>query len=99
MTKKQILLVEDDSNLREALSDTLKLNGYQVVMAEDGQQALLKLQNHTIDLILSDVQMQPMDGFELLRNLKQKNLQQDILLTGFLDCPNRSAKSKSANYL
>ena len=80
MTTKQILLVEDDVNLREAVSDTLQLNGYTVVQAEDGQQALLKLQNHKIDLVLSDVQMQPMDGFELLQNLKQKNIQIPVIL-------------------
>jgi len=80
MKKKQILLVEDDSNLREALADTLRLNGYQVVQAEDGQQALLKLQQHVVDLVLSDVQMQPMDGFELLQNIKQKNLNIPVVM-------------------
>jgi len=80
MTTKQILLVEDDVNLREAVSDTLQLNGYKVIQAEDGQQALLKLQNHKIDLVLSDVQMQPMDGFELLQNLKQKNAQLPVIM-------------------
>jgi len=80
MTTKQILLVEDDVNLREAVGDTLQLNGYNVIQAEDGQQALLKLQNHKIDLVLSDVQMQPMDGFELLQNLKQKNSQIPVIM-------------------
>lgn len=72
MIKKQILLVEDDANLRDALCDTLKLNGYDVIEAEDGQQALLKLQKHSVDLVLSDVQMKPMDGFELLTNIRQR---------------------------
>jgi len=80
MTKKQILLVEDDSNLREALTDTLTLNGYQVIEAEDGQQALLRLQQHVVDLVLSDVQMQPMDGFELLKSIKQKNLNIPVVM-------------------
>ncbi len=80
MTKKQILLVEDDSNLREALADTLRLNGYQVTQAGDGQQALLKLQQHTVDMVLSDVQMQPMDGFELLQNIKKKNLNIPVVM-------------------
>lgn len=80
MTKKQILLVEDDTNLREALSDTLSLNGYEVIQAEDGQQALLKYQNHHIDLVLSDVQMQPMDGFELLQKLKQNRNQVPVVM-------------------
>ena len=80
MTKKHILLVEDDANLRDALSDTLSLNGYCVILAEDGQQALLKCQSHSIDLVLSDVQMQPMDGFELLSQLKQKHSQVPVIM-------------------
>ena len=43
MTKKQILLVEDDASLRDALCDTLNLNGYDVIQAADGQQAGNKL--------------------------------------------------------
>lgn len=84
MTKRQILLVEDDANLRDALCDTLNLNGYDVIKAEDGQQALLKLQNKNIDLVLSDVQMQPMDGFELLTNIRQKkNTVPVVMMTAY----------------
>ena len=72
MAMKHILLVEDDANLRDALADTLKLNGYEVTQAADGQEALVKFQKYSIDLVLSDVQMQPMDGFQLLHSLKQK---------------------------
>ena len=80
MSKKQILLVEDDTSLRGALSDTLNLNGYDVIEAGDGHEALLKCQDNAIDLILSDVQMQPMDGFELLQNLKQKYSQVPVIM-------------------
>lgn len=84
MSKKQILLVEDDANLRDALCDTLNLNGYDVIKAEDGQQALLKLQNKNIDLVLSDVQMQPMGGFELLTNIRQKkNTVPVVMMTAY----------------
>ena len=72
MATKHILLVEDDANLRDALADTLKLNGYEVTQAADGQEALVKFQKYSVDLVLSDVQMQPMDGFQLLHSLKQK---------------------------
>lgn len=72
MTKKHILIVEDDTNLREALSDTLELNGFRVSQAENGQAALAVLQNTSADLILSDVQMQPIDGFELLQAVNKK---------------------------
>lgn len=80
MLKKQILLVEDDVSLREALSDTLTLHGYDVIQANDGQNALLKIKSNKVDLVLSDIQMQPMDGFELLHNLKQSNTSVPVIM-------------------
>ncbi|WP_027469232.1 sigma-54-dependent transcriptional regulator [Deefgea rivuli] len=65
-----ILIVEDDDALREALVDTLELGGYQVIAAEDGSSALLLLQTHRVGMVISDVQMQPMDGDTLLREVK-----------------------------
>ncbi|SFZ79386.1 sigma-54-dependent transcriptional regulator [Chitinimonas taiwanensis] len=67
-----ILIVEDDNDLREALLDTLELAGYQVLCAEDGESGLLVLQAHKVGLVLSDVQMQPMDGETLLRRIKSE---------------------------
>lgn len=66
-----ILVVEDDDALREALMDTLELGGYRVVLAEDGESALRQLQVQRVGLVLSDVQMQPMDGETLLGEIKQ----------------------------
>ncbi|GAB3264984.1 sigma-54-dependent transcriptional regulator [Chitinimonas naiadis] len=65
-----ILIVEDDNDLREALIDTLELAGYQVLSAEDGESGLLVLAARKVGLVLSDVQMQPMDGETLLRRVK-----------------------------
>ncbi|QDQ28662.1 sigma-54-dependent Fis family transcriptional regulator [Chitinimonas arctica] len=65
-----ILIVEDDNDLREALSDTLELAGYQVLNAPDGQSGLAILARHKVGLVLSDVQMQPMDGETLLKAVK-----------------------------
>ncbi|PHV01587.1 sigma-54-dependent Fis family transcriptional regulator [Iodobacter sp. BJB302] len=65
-----ILIVEDDDSLREALADTLELGGYSVLVAEDGRDALQVLANHRVGLVLSDVQMQPMDGERLLQEIK-----------------------------
>lgn len=66
-----ILIVEDDDSLREALADTLELGGYSVLLAEDGQDALNVLEKNRVSLVLSDVQMQPMDGEALLQHIKQ----------------------------
>lgn len=66
-----ILVVEDDASLREALQDTLELAGYQVLAAGDGDAALNRLKSSRVGLIISDVQMQPMDGYTLLKRAKQ----------------------------
>ncbi|MGL5074327.1 MAG: response regulator, partial [Waterburya sp.] len=66
-----ILVVEDDPGIREMLSRQLKTKNWQVIEAENGSEALIKLQNHTPGLILSDLMMPEMDGFELVHRLKQ----------------------------
>lgn len=66
-----ILVVEDDDILREALTDTLEIGGYRVLVAEDGASALQVLAGNTVGLVLSDVQMQPMDGEALLLEIKR----------------------------
>lgn len=69
---QQILIVEDDADLREALEDTLALEGWSYVSAENGQEALLKMKKHPISLVVSDVNMPVMDGHQLLTAV-QKN--------------------------
>ncbi len=73
MSHATVLIVEDDPALREALSDTLELSGYPVRTAQDGRDALLVMQQEAIGMVVSDVQMQPMDGHELLREV-HKNM-------------------------
>ena len=72
MNPSRILVVEDDSALAQALTDTLVLSGYDVVNATDGEQALAKLDREQVDMVLTDVQMRPMDGRALLRNLRTR---------------------------
>ena len=70
MNQLPILIVEDDLDLREALSDTLKLAGYHILSAQDGEAALLLMAKHEVGLVISDVMMQPMDGHTLLKRIK-----------------------------
>ncbi len=70
MQNLPILIVEDDPDLREALSATLHLAGYENLTAADGEQALQQLASHSIGLVISDVQMRPMDGHALLQAVK-----------------------------
>jgi two-component system response regulator FlrC len=67
--KHHILIVEDDPDLAEALTDTLSLSGYRVSRAAHGGEALDRVAADLPDLVLTDVQMRPMDGHSLLRHL------------------------------
>jgi len=66
----KVLVVEDDETLREALCDTIQYGGYQVVSATNGVEALTLLETDAVDLIISDVQMDVMDGHALLRKVR-----------------------------
>jgi len=70
MTEPNVMIVEDDADLREALSDTLKLAGYHVWEASNGNAALNLLNNEDVGMIVSDVQMDGMDGQTLLKRVK-----------------------------
>lgn len=80
MNTPQLLVVEDDSALREALADTLTLAGYAVAVAADGREALAFLDRHDIGLVVSDVRMQPMDGQTLLKHIKERRPELPVLM-------------------
>ncbi len=70
MSQATVLVAEDDANLREALCETLELAGYQVEAASDGRAALAIMQRKPVGMVVSDVQMRPMDGHELMAQVK-----------------------------
>lgn len=65
-----ILVVEDDRNTRKLLEAVLRKNGYNVVTAENGRDALAKMERQHVDLIVLDVMMPDMDGIEFTRTLR-----------------------------
>jgi nitrogen regulation protein NR(I) len=65
--KKQVLIVDDEPNLRKILSAQLSRDGYDVLTAEDGEEGLLILRDHHIDLVVTDLKMPKVDGMALLR--------------------------------
>jgi two-component system response regulator AtoC len=65
--KKQILVVDDEANLRRVLSAQLARDGYEVHAAGDGEAGLSILREHHIDLVITDLRMPKIDGMELLR--------------------------------
>ena len=80
MSHAAILVVEDDSDLRDALCATLNFAGYAADGARDGLSALERLDRQPYSLVLSDVQMRMMDGHELLKNIKTKHPDLPVLL-------------------
>ena len=75
-----VLVVEDDRPLQDALVSTLETAGFKVLAASDGGEALEVLRHTTVDLVVSDVQMRPVDGRELLRRLQQRQPAPPVLL-------------------
>jgi len=75
-----ILIVEDDKNLRKLIVTRLKKNNYNTYEAINGNEALEVLDKNYIDLIISDVMMPQMDGFELIKELRTSNYKVPILL-------------------
>jgi PAS domain S-box-containing protein len=78
LAKTQILIVDDHPTNIKVLSDLLMAYGFEVLIAKDGENALQKLQRVSPDLILLDILMPGMDGFETCRRLKAQESTQDI---------------------
>lgn len=70
---EHILIVEDDLNLQETLLDIFELKGFQVSSADNGKEAIEAIEYEKPSLIISDVMMPVMDGFELVEHLKKNS--------------------------
>lgn len=67
---KKILTVDDSISMRQMISFTLRENGYEVIEAVDGQDAISKAQNQSFDLIFTDQNMPNVDGLTLIQMLR-----------------------------
>lgn len=72
--KKKVLIVEDDQALLGLYEKKFTNSGYFVIRAEDGQEGLDKAQSENPDVILLDIMLPVMNGFEVLKNLRNKNI-------------------------
>lgn len=75
-----ILVVEDDKHTRKLLETILKREGYSVLKAEDGIKAMEVLDNHHVDLIILDIMMPNMDGYEFAQELRDADCMIPILM-------------------
>lgn len=93
--KNRILVVDDEDALRLVLSTELEGEGYHVASAADGQEAINILGGQDFDLILLDIKMPNVDGFEVLKFVKEKQPKTKVvMLTGFADLKNAIESKK-----
>ena len=88
-SKANILLVEDEENLHEALKLNLELEGYEITSAYDGNEALQAIKDEYFDLIIMDVMLPGIDGISVTENIRLQNNEVPILIL--------SAKTTSAD--
>jgi len=82
--KMRILVVDDEAPMLKLLETILKKDGYDVIKAQNGFDALEIVKTERIDLVISDIKMPKMNGFELLKRLKAENPKIGvIIMTGY----------------
>lgn len=80
-----VLVVDDEADMREMLGIYLKKEDYQVLHAENGEEALDILYDHEVDLIILDVMMPVMDGFTACKKIREKYMMPILMLTAKSD--------------
>jgi two-component system, chemotaxis family, chemotaxis protein CheY len=92
-----ILVVDDSATVRKFVSVSLTMQGFKVVTANDGMDALEKLPGQQFDLIITDLNMPNMDGFELIKSLRQNNEYSGIpiiILSSLADEPSKASSTE-----
>ena len=85
---RKILLVDDEAGFAELLRDLLTMDGYEVEIAHDGEEGLEKLNSFTPEVIISDIVMPRLNGFEMFKRIKAAPATAAIpflFITGFQD--------------
>ena len=85
MAKRVILVVEDDTTLRRILRDVLIIKGYELLVAEDGEEGCRLFSEHDVDLVIADVMMPHVDGFEMVRRMREKGANTQFIFLSALD--------------
>ncbi len=77
---EKILIIEDEESILMALKDNLKLEGYDVTGAMDGESGLSKVIENNYDLIILDIMLPKMDGFDVCKRIRQEGISSPILM-------------------
>lgn len=102
MTSHVILVVEDDCSLREAIGEALRLAGYTVLEASNGEAGLAALKQNNVAMIVTDIQMRPMDGQRFLEQVKETYPNLPVLVMtafGTIEGAVRAMKAGALDYL
>ena len=82
--RKTLLIVDDDNDILEVLSEYFLKHDYDVILAHDGDEAVQLLKYKAIDLVITDIRMPKMNGLSLLKHIRtQSNSLPVILMTGY----------------
>lgn len=85
MTKRTIMVVEDDATLCRILRDVFTIKGYEVLVASDGEEGCRLFSEHDVDLVIADVMMPRMDGFEMVRRMRESGANTQFIFLSALD--------------
>src|SRR5215470_960594 len=102
MSKGSILVVDDESEIREGLELLLKSEGYQVSMAETGQSGMSRLGEQPFDLLLLDVSLPDRNGIELLKDIRRQDPHLPVVLItayGSIEMARAAFKSGAMDYI
>ncbi len=92
---RTILVVDDSATVRKFVSVSLSMQGFRVVTAEDGMDALEKLPREHVDLIITDLNMPNMDGMELARTLRGNPVYHEVPIIILTSLQDKALKSES----
>jgi DNA-binding NtrC family response regulator len=76
----KILVVDDEEGARELFNTILTDEGYEVTLANNGQDALSRMKGDTYDLVVTDIKMPGMDGLQLLQEIRKTGSQADVIM-------------------
>ncbi|PEC55583.1 hypothetical protein COC58_11575 [Bacillus cereus] len=95
--QRTILIVEDEDILREIMKDYLLNEGYNVLEAIDGKEALSIFEEHEVHLIILDIMLPELDGWAVCRRIRKKSNVPIIMLTARVDEDDRTVNSHIRN--